>query len=699
MSRVHALNLTLLLVACGGEADDSGAPSPGLDLDADGYTAVEGDCDEGDPRVNPAAIELCDGLDNDCDGDTDEPDAQDATTFYADADGDGFGDASERDTACTQPVGYLLDATDCDDVDPEVNPAATELCNGVDDDCDGTVDEPDAVGVSTWYLDDDGDGWGDAEHSRVSCDQPFGYLSFAGDCDDLDASINPDAVDDSHDGVDRDCDGADEPVDLQDTHLVQLVISEVMPFPSGGLGVAGQWLEFTNASTWDVDLEGLEIQRGGRTLARVEEPAVLVAGGAYLVAHDDDSNINGGVVPDLASEAFELQDATTTVEIWAWGTALDVVEYSFRWYLSERTGFALALDQDHHHPDDNDDEDAWCFALEPYGAGGAGSPGVANGPCVGSLEDADGDGYTGPLYDGDDCDDLDPDRYPEAPEDCGDGIDQDCDGVLDCLDDACWGDGVCEDCSDGTDDDGDGLVDCEDGDCVGNPYCEELDCSDGLDSDNDGLVDCDDDDCWHIDCHPGGVASRVHAGAMTQRIRGFRTDLWRWAGALGWSSTTLSYAHSATVRSVWGTVQVLPLGVTSWDATSARSTCTWTVDSASMSWLIRDSHSNHSEHRPAVGRAPADVQAGCRVAGSWFLPSDIMPASGVGWADNVWSRSGWVSGTLWYQGSIVGGSTWHTTSTGGGSSPHAGSSWTLRSRSSSFEVLLSPHSGAWFVGP
>jgi len=93
---------------------------------------------------------MCNGIDDDCDGTVDEDDAVDALTWYLDDDGDGFGDPNVSVVACDAPADHLEDDTDCDDADAEVHPAAEEVCNGIDDDCDGVVD-PGA-------LDADGDG-------------------------------------------------------------------------------------------------------------------------------------------------------------------------------------------------------------------------------------------------------------------------------------------------------------------------------------------------------------------------------------------------------------------------------------------------------------------------------------------------------------------------------------------------------------
>ncbi len=167
--------------------------------------ADDTDCDDGDASINPGATEICDGVDQDCDGDVDEG-ASGTTPFYADTDGDGYGDAGDVDYSCVAPSGYVASNTDCDDTDAAVNPAATELCNGVDDDCDGTVDVGAADG-DTWYFDADGDGYGDASTTTTACNQPTGYTDDDNDCDDTDSTVNPGATETCN-STDDDCDGS-----------------------------------------------------------------------------------------------------------------------------------------------------------------------------------------------------------------------------------------------------------------------------------------------------------------------------------------------------------------------------------------------------------------------------------------------------------------------------------------------------------
>jgi hypothetical protein len=153
---------------CDGNIDE------GFDVDGDGVTTCEGDCDDADDKVYPSAEETCDdGIDQDCDG-------ADTTCVADDADGDG----------------YTENQNDCDDTDPEINPGETEICDGIDNNCDGNVDGGNVCGD-----DQDGDG----------------YTVDEGDCDDTDATLNPGATDVCGDGIDQDCSGADASCEVCDS--------------------------------------------------------------------------------------------------------------------------------------------------------------------------------------------------------------------------------------------------------------------------------------------------------------------------------------------------------------------------------------------------------------------------------------------------------------------------------------------------
>ncbi len=112
-----------------------------MDRDGDGYSSKY-DCDDNNSSINPAAREICDGVDNNCDGQIDEGLK---TTFYEDTDGDGCGNPHVAIEACSQPLGYVANNTDCDDTNATVNPGATEIKkNGLDDDCNPSTPDDDA---------------------------------------------------------------------------------------------------------------------------------------------------------------------------------------------------------------------------------------------------------------------------------------------------------------------------------------------------------------------------------------------------------------------------------------------------------------------------------------------------------------------------------------------------------------------------
>ena len=194
------------LVACDGcsKPQESGCVSS-VDADGDGWDLCD-DCADDDPTVHPEALDCLNEVDDDCDGVVDPEGAPEQGTWRPDADGDGYGDHASTLQACEQPEGSTEDASDCDDSDAEIHPGATEWCNGEDDDCDGFVDE-DAEDMGSWYVDADGDGWGQDGSETVACEPESGTADQGGDCDDDDPDAHPDALP-GCDGRDLDCDGA-----------------------------------------------------------------------------------------------------------------------------------------------------------------------------------------------------------------------------------------------------------------------------------------------------------------------------------------------------------------------------------------------------------------------------------------------------------------------------------------------------------
>lgn len=142
-------------------------------------------------QTTPVAEVCGDGIDNDCDGQVDEDCVCVPTLFYADVDQDGYG-AGGSTLACTAPPGYVTDNTDCNDTDPNIHPGAAEVCDafGRDENCNGLVNEAGALGMQTFYVDNDQDGYGSGV-GIVACIAPPGYVANHTDCNDGDPGISP----------------------------------------------------------------------------------------------------------------------------------------------------------------------------------------------------------------------------------------------------------------------------------------------------------------------------------------------------------------------------------------------------------------------------------------------------------------------------------------------------------------------------
>ena len=170
-----------------------------------GFVVNNMDCFDNDATIYPAAPELCDGLDNDCNGLSD--DGLTFTIYYEDADADGFGTASSTLPSCLAqaPGGFVNNNLDCNDDNAAINPMAPEICDNLDNDCNGEID--DELPINVYYADSDGDGDGDPFIPNSSClaNAPTGYVTNANDCDDTNAAINTSAIE-ICDNNDNNCD-------------------------------------------------------------------------------------------------------------------------------------------------------------------------------------------------------------------------------------------------------------------------------------------------------------------------------------------------------------------------------------------------------------------------------------------------------------------------------------------------------------
>ncbi len=475
------------------------------DADADGFAACE-ECDDSDGLVNPDAVEACDGVDNNCDGTIDEAGATGETTWYADVDGDGYGDASDAVTSCSSPAGYVADDTDCDDTSTRYHPGATEsdcsdpndyncdgsagssdndadgfascedcndrsnvafpggteVCDGVDNDCNGVSDGPDATDISNWYLDSDLDSYGDPAVRITTCDAPAGFVSDFADCDDSRDQDHPGGTEvcDNHD---NDCDGT-----ADDSAI--------------------------DADTWYADLDGDSYGDPDNASVACDQPTNYVADNSDCNDDSDksfplatelcdglDNDCNGIVDDGLSSHWYADMDGD------GYGDADSMVDSCVKptGYVSNATD-CDDLDGTTHPGvmETCDGVDNDCNSL------------VDEGLTILQWPDVDSDGYgdmdsptmvcgstPGFVADDNDCDDADAAINPTAADVC-DGVDNDCTGLAD--DDytytATWYDDL-------------------DGDGYGDPLAQTESCDQPLDTvAND--TDCDD---GAASAHPGGT--------------------------------------------------------------------------------------------------------------------------------------------------------------------------------------------------
>ncbi len=629
-----------------------------------GYVLDSTDCDDEDASANPGATETCDGVDNDCDGTVDGSDATDQGTWYADVDGDSYGDPGSPVTDCTQPSGYVDDSTDCDDTDASAYPGGTEICDGVDNDCDGTVDGADATDQSTWYADADGDGYGESGTEVEACDQPSGFVSESDDCDDDDGDTWPGATEYCN-GQDDDCDG-----DIDEDSAADAVTwyadsdgdgygdpgdSDVECYePSGYVSNSVDCDDSDSALNQDdVDSDGYstcddDCDDNDSALDSADSD-----GDGYSTCDDDCDDGDDGTWPGSA-EAESSTDCMTDADDDGWGES------------TPASGVSAGIDCDDSDAslnlDDADSDGLTSCDGDCDDTAATAYPGATeycdnlDNDCDGTVDeddavdattwyaDSDSDGYgdsgsttqacsqpSGYVSDATDCDDSVATTYPGATENC-DTVDDDCDGTagVDDVDGDGWA--SCEECNDddaginpdateicdsGADEDCNGLVDCEDAACASSSSsCFESVCDDNEDDDDDGLVDCVDDDCAGIgDCMV--IVSQVSDGMLKNRHL-------RWgsvgsaSGSSGahieWSST--SYADALVAQSLTGTMKVYE--------NSAVQTCVWGVGRMQL-----DRSSFGAGPTSSLARSGFATSGGCGLS-SFFLPQALVASSG--WA-------------------------------------------------------------------
>lgn len=514
------------------------------------FPETEFDCDDSNAAIHPGAVEICDTRDNDCDGMIDnnvvgegaityywdndgdgygglfdqitscdplggnwvtnlddcndeDPAVYIVTTWYQDNDADGFGAAGVPFDNCGQPGGFVANSNDCNDNAATSNPDGVEVCDGVDNNCDGAIDE--GVG-SQWYQDADNDGFGELTVFTLSCLKPAGFVADSTDCNDSDPLINPNAIEVCNNGIDSNCNPGDESTGSiwyqdYDADGIGFTYATVQACakPDGFVATGGD-CDDGNASltifTWyrDFDADGYGNSTGD-TVQACSQPigyvdnnldcndvSVNVYPSAQEVCDGIDNNCSGsideGAGPiwylDADGDNYGNPLETTTACIQPPGYLNNNVDCDdtnaaitvFSWYAdydgdgvggSEEV-VACTAPTDYGVPfvAASGDCDDWNPQIYP------GAIEICDGQdnnCNGQVDDnpecvlvfyidADQDGYgsTMPWEEGmggtpapnnTDCDDADAAVNPGAPEICDDGADNNCNAMMDMADPAC----------------------------------------------------------------------------------------------------------------------------------------------------------------------------------------------------------------------------------------------------------------------
>lgn len=460
---------------CNGQTDES-CPTCS-DADNDTFYAQVGcgivDCNDGNNTISPAAAEICDGVDNNCNGQIDEAGALNAHAYYPDNDQDGFGDNSQEQITCTPPAGFISVGGDCNDSVASVNPAAEEFCgNGLDDDCDGVVDEVDTHGgCSTAVCSDqelaalqanciDGSSLtsGCIASSNLSATCNQGVLGLA-QCA---ISNTPDCFDPSlsfDEAMACVYYASSSPCQLEiENVLGNYVPGECVPGATQTCGsYVGQCTQgqqtCSDYATWGSCNGG--VLPSDEICDQIDNDCNGVVDNNCVACVDADGDgFYSTLECPLSNGVVDCDDSQAGVNPGAI-EACDDIDNNCDGAIDETCPANLDSDMDGYSPAKGDcnDANASVYPQAPEYCNGIDTNcnGLVNEDvavdAVLYYPDNDGDGYgqedrfgtavyscsqpSGFVRDNTDCYDSDPNTFPGAPEICGDGLDQNCNGEID----------------------------------------------------------------------------------------------------------------------------------------------------------------------------------------------------------------------------------------------------------------------------
>jgi len=374
------------------------------------------------PTVFPGAPEVCNNIDDNCNGVVDDEGAQNCITYYYDHDGDGYGVASNWKCYCAPTGKYsALQAGDCNDSDYSVYPGQIETCNGRDDNCDGITDPPGSSGCQTYYLDVDGDGFGVSGNTRCQCGPSGDYkASTPGDCNDGDRSTYPGAPELCGDGRDNNCDGRTD--------------------EEGCSGCTNYYRDEDGDSYGIEDFKCLSAPQGTYRATRkgdCNDSDSQINPGAQEVCDGKDNNCNNSVDEENAQGCITYY---YDFDVDGYGVAANS---KCLCSMSGKYTATVAGDCNDNDSSIKPGATEVCNSKDDDCDGQTDEEGALN--CTWKYLDNDGDGY-GVTSDrkclcaavgkytadiGGDCNDSNPDARPGATEVCGNGVDDNCDGRTD----------------------------------------------------------------------------------------------------------------------------------------------------------------------------------------------------------------------------------------------------------------------------
>jgi len=397
-----------------------------------------GDCNDNNPSVRPGLAEICNGVDDNCNGQIDEG-LQ--ITYYADNDGDGFGNPNISTTTCSNPPnGYVTNNSDCNDNNSQINPGQSEVCNNIDDDCNGVVDN--GLTFTTFYADVDGDGYGNPNNFITTCSNPSaGFVTNNLDCDDNNDQVNPNQGELCN-GIDDNCNGL-----IEDGLSFSTFYQDLDGDGFGNPNISTLSCDYlTNGWTpnnWDcndnevhyIDYDGDGVGNSMITWCGVpltgdcDEYSNIVYPGAPelcdFIDNDCDNLIDEGLpiysyYQDIDGDGFgnplEFYSTCLVLNQQGWATNnLDCNDLLITYTDNDGDGFGVGSPTPCGADNNYDcDDDYWTYPDNDEDGYGSSTYNTACG-----------------YYDNSDCDDYNASVYPGSTDFCGNNSDDNCNGLID----------------------------------------------------------------------------------------------------------------------------------------------------------------------------------------------------------------------------------------------------------------------------